>query len=250
MSPFDTLSVDVRHHGGFAAIICRYIPGRQTCDEPIRQIPPSELTVTPAGPVDVESGSFVEVSATFTAPASTWIRDVEFGVRPPIGWSSQGGALTRSFLAPGESLQGRWTVRLDGNGGIGNIDLPIAAELRLPGDAAGTPRVHVEQAVKTIVLPPAPTGTPFYLGRNCQRFTADIGLDDETTQTGSVTFKVLGDGGVLHDSGVIRSKGPARSISVGVSGVHILSLQVTDGGDGKNFDHADWANARLSCDES
>lgn len=64
-----------------------------------------------------------------------------------------------------------------------------------------------------------------YLGQNCQSFTADIGLDDETTQTGSVTFK-------------LRSKGPARSISVGVSGVRMLSLQVTDGGDGKNFDHA------------
>ncbi|WNG34912.1 alpha-glucosidase [Archangium violaceum] len=310
MGAFNTLSVNVRRHGGFAAIICRYSPGRLTCDEPIRQVPPSGLTVTPSGPVDVQSGSILEISGTFTAPASTSIRDVKLGVRPPLGWSSLGEELTRSSMAPGESLQGRWTVQVgpgNGNGDdgrFGNIDLPIAAEFRLPGDAAGTPRVHVEQAVRTLLLPPAPTGSPYvsdlpflsetngygpverdrsngeaasgdgnpltmggatyakglgthapseisiYLGRNCQSFTADIGLDDETTQTGSVTFKVLGDGGVLYDSGVIRSKGPARSISVGVSGVRMLSLQVTDGGDGKNFDHADWANARLSCDES
>jgi hypothetical protein len=32
-----------------------------------------------------------------------------------------------------------------------------------------------------------------------------------------------------------------------VTGVRVLTLRVTDGGDGKNFDHADWADARVSC---
>jgi hypothetical protein len=34
---------------------------------------------------------------------------------------------------------------------------------------------------------------------------------------------------------------------VDTSGVRILTLRVTDGGDGKNFDHADWADARVTC---
>jgi hypothetical protein len=36
-------------------------------------------------------------------------------------------------------------------------------------------------------------------------------------------------------------------MTVDTTGTRMLSLRVTDGGDGKNFDHADWADARLSC---
>ena len=32
-----------------------------------------------------------------------------------------------------------------------------------------------------------------------------------------------------------------------VSGVAVLRLVVTDGGDGPNFDHADWADAKVVC---
>jgi hypothetical protein len=34
---------------------------------------------------------------------------------------------------------------------------------------------------------------------------------------------------------------------VDVTGIRMLSLKVTDGGDNKNFDHADWAAAQLTC---
>jgi hypothetical protein len=34
---------------------------------------------------------------------------------------------------------------------------------------------------------------------------------------------------------------------VDVTGARMLTLRVTDGGDGKNFDHADWADARVTC---
>jgi hypothetical protein len=85
-----------------------------------------------------------------------------------------------------------------------------------------------------------------YLGRRCTTFTAQIGLDDETTQTGSVVFQVFGDDRLLHEKPV-NTKGPAQSITVDATGIRMLGLRVTDGGDGKNFDHADWADARLSC---
>ncbi|MCO1582093.1 NPCBM/NEW2 domain-containing protein [Crossiella sp. SN42] len=34
---------------------------------------------------------------------------------------------------------------------------------------------------------------------------------------------------------------------MGATGARTLTLRVTDGGDGRNFDHADWAEARLPC---
>jgi alpha-glucosidase len=92
----------------------------------------------------------------------------------------------------------------------------------------------------------APAAVQVYLGGRCTTFTAAVGLDDETTQPGSVTFQVLADDAVVHDSGVLRP-GPATAVSADVTGARMLTLKVTDGGDGKNFDHADWADARLTC---
>ncbi|OLF16771.1 glycoside hydrolase family 97 catalytic domain-containing protein [Actinophytocola xanthii] len=92
----------------------------------------------------------------------------------------------------------------------------------------------------------APANVTVYLGQRCSRFTALLGLDDETSEPGSVAFQVVGDGEPLFDSGVLRP-GPALPVDLDVTGVRMLSLRVTDGGDNKNFDHADWAEARLTC---
>ena len=93
----------------------------------------------------------------------------------------------------------------------------------------------------------APSELSVYLGRHCSTFTAAIGLDDETTQPGSVAFQVFGDDALLYDSGVLRGRAPAVVSTVDTTGVRMLSLRVTDGGDGRNFDHADWADASLNC---
>jgi hypothetical protein len=93
----------------------------------------------------------------------------------------------------------------------------------------------------------APSEVSVYLGRRCSTFTAAIGLDDETTQPGSVTFQVFGDDILLYDSGVLHGRAPAVLTTVDTEGVRMLSLRVTDGGDGRNFDHADWADASLNC---
>lgn len=85
-----------------------------------------------------------------------------------------------------------------------------------------------------------------YLGGKCTGFTADVGLDDEIGQPGSETFQVLADDEVVFDSGVVRS-GPATPVAADVTGARMLTLRVTDAGDGENFDHADWAAARLAC---
>ena len=87
------------------------------------------------------------------------------------------------------------------------------------------------------------------LGGKGERFTATVGVDDEVGQTGSVVFTVLGDGKPLWESGLLRGGDPAKEVSVDLKGVKTLLLVVGDGGDDINFDHADWADARIVMSE-
>jgi hypothetical protein len=93
----------------------------------------------------------------------------------------------------------------------------------------------------------APAEVTVYLGGRCTAMTTAVGLDDETTEPGSVTFQVLADGVVVADSGVVRP-GPARPLTAATTGARMVTLKVTDAGDGKNFDHADWIDTRLTCE--
>ncbi|MGW8571805.1 glycoside hydrolase family 97 catalytic domain-containing protein [Streptomyces niveus] len=77
------------------------------------------------------------------------------------------------------------------------------------------------------------------------RFAAETGIDEEKPDKGSVLFEVLGDGQVLARSGVLGPADEPYAFDVDVSGVGRLTLRVTDGGDGIDSDHADWADARL-----
>lgn len=92
----------------------------------------------------------------------------------------------------------------------------------------------------------APSTLTYLLDGKCSALTATVGLDDEVKRPGSVTFRVVGDGKTLFDSGLVSS-GQARALNVDVSGVNTLELKVTDGGDNKNYDHANWANPVLKC---
>lgn len=78
-----------------------------------------------------------------------------------------------------------------------------------------------------------------------ETFTAKVGLDDETAPHGSVVFKVIGDENVLWESGLMTSGLKAKECSVNLKGIKELVLKVEDGEDGINYDHADWANAKI-----
>ena len=80
----------------------------------------------------------------------------------------------------------------------------------------------------------------------CSAFAAVVGVDDEVYPNGSVVFQVFGDDVKLYDSGILLTSS-ARSIAVDLTGRRELRLVVTDAGDGNNSDHADWANARITC---
>lgn len=77
------------------------------------------------------------------------------------------------------------------------------------------------------------------------RFQASVGLDDSTDGPGTVSFQILGDDKVLFNSGLVGKGDAARKVDVDLGGKKIIELRVTDGGDGKNYDHADWAEAKF-----
>ena len=85
----------------------------------------------------------------------------------------------------------------------------------------------------------------FNLGRQHKRFVADVGVDDQGGKAGSVVFNVALDGKAAFDSGLMRFGEPAKHIALDVTGVSELRLIVTDGGNGVQHDHADWANAAV-----
>jgi len=76
-------------------------------------------------------------------------------------------------------------------------------------------------------------------------FAANLGVDDEITDGGSVVFKVYADGARIFSSNVITSMDKALSIKLKIAGAKKLTLIVSDAGDGNTGDHADWADARI-----
>ncbi len=96
----------------------------------------------------------------------------------------------------------------------------------------------------------APSDIRYNLAGTCTAFTASVGVDDEVGSKGSVVFQVLGDGVKLYDSGTMTGATATKSVNVNVSGRNELALVVTDAGDNTDYDHGDWANAKVTCGTS
>ena len=287
------LTVPVAANGGFVTVLCPAQPGRTSCDQQVRQVPATRLSVTPP----TAEGTSVDVSATFEVPGGASLYDVDLAPIAPAGWRVTGEPVHRPVLSAGRQVSGTW--RFTG-GPAGTTDLPIAATYRFRGDPENRP-VHVETATSAFIPPPAPTGTarvsglPFlassngwgpverdrsngdtgegdgqpltiagktyehglgtnapssvtvWLGGACTAFSAVTGLDDEVGKEGSVAFRVVGDGRVLASTPVLRDADGAVSLTADVSGIRRLTLEVTDGGDDGDYDHADWADATVTC---
>jgi NPCBM/NEW2 domain/Pel9A-like, right handed beta helix region len=93
----------------------------------------------------------------------------------------------------------------------------------------------------------APSRIVVALDGRCSLFLADVGVDEEVGDHGSVVFEAWADGAQLAVSGIVRGPQVSVPIAADVTGVQQLTLVVTPAGDGNAFDHADWGNARLVC---
>ena len=77
-------------------------------------------------------------------------------------------------------------------------------------------------------------------------FSAWAGVDDNAgNAAAAIRFKVVGDGKTLWKSNVMRLGQAAQKVEVDVKGVELLLLAADAAGNGIDFDHADWAEAKL-----
>lgn len=93
----------------------------------------------------------------------------------------------------------------------------------------------------------APSEVSFYTGGRCSAFRAQVGIDDESGDRGSVGFEVWADGKKVAASSTVTGADAAKAVGASVAGAQTVRLVVTDGGDGIDYDHADWADAAFQC---
>ena len=84
------------------------------------------------------------------------------------------------------------------------------------------------------------------LNGQATHFDAVVGVDDETGSKGSVGFSVVVDGKIVDSTQTLHGGDTPIPISVDLTGAKILVLRVSDGGDGIDYDHADWAGALIT----
>lgn len=90
----------------------------------------------------------------------------------------------------------------------------------------------------------------YKLNGNFSRFITDIGIDDEIAPPptrGSVYFRVYADNALRYESPLLTNVSPTIKLNIDVTGVQELKLITNQGPDNFNFDHTDWAGARLHC---
>jgi hypothetical protein len=150
-------------------------------------------------------------SATTTAQVTTFISDLPFVGTPINGW----GPVERDLSN-------------------GDVDAGDGAPLQLRG-------LTYSKGLGTH----AASDVTFNLAGAYTKFLSNVGIDDETEGEGSVVFQLFANGTKVYDSGTIFGNAPVQFVDVNVTGVNQLRLVVTGAGDGIDFDHADWADARL-----
>jgi glucose/arabinose dehydrogenase len=85
----------------------------------------------------------------------------------------------------------------------------------------------------------------YNLGGAYNSFFSYVGVDDEVGPGGSVIFRILADGALLFDSGVMTGNSKTQLANVDLTGKQTLTLVVNNGDNTYNADHANWAEAQL-----
>ncbi|MBN2684102.1 MAG: NPCBM/NEW2 domain-containing protein [Pontiellaceae bacterium] len=87
---------------------------------------------------------------------------------------------------------------------------------------------------------------PLMLDGKAVKISGWVGLDDETNDRGSIIFIVKADGKEIWNSGTMKPQTPAKEFSLDIKGAKTLDLVVSDAGDGYDYDHADWADLKIT----
>ena len=85
-----------------------------------------------------------------------------------------------------------------------------------------------------------------YLGGGDYQFHSFIGVDQEMqVAASSIQFEVLADGERVYQSEVLNAN-DREEVNVVLNDCRVLTLRVTDAGDGIGSDHGDWADATVT----
>ncbi|HEV7713904.1 MAG TPA: NPCBM/NEW2 domain-containing protein [Asanoa sp.] len=152
------------------------------------------------------------------------------------------GAATLTCTAPGTGS----TPSFTGSNGWGPAERDQSNGEQAAGDGL-VPTLNGISYVRAIGAH-APADLTVALGGTCERFTATAGIDGEVTSaTARVVFTVLADGTQIYTSAPVTVASGPVSVDLDVTGRGALRRVVGDGGNGVDYDHADWADARLLC---
>lgn len=192
----------------------------------------TKWTVT--APAGTPTGSYdLTLKASYRSPSGTRVSSTlpftaSVVVAPPSG-TSYLGDLPWMSTANGYGPVERNTSNGESTAGDGH---PITLGGVVYAKGLG---VHAESDVE------------YYTGKACEKVTADVGVDDEKGANGTVAFEIWADGTKVASTGVLTNAMPAQPVTADVTGAQVVRLVVTDGGDGIDSDHADWADAQLTC---
>ncbi|WP_158088598.1 NPCBM/NEW2 domain-containing protein [Thermoactinospora rubra] len=227
------------------------------------------------------------VTRVVNTGATATLRDVEVTLAVPEGWRARAdGERATRRLAPGEDLTVTWAVTPPAGAEQKAYDLVAdvragtgrwsgAAVVRVaaaPGPGTsylsdltwtnarnhlGPPKRDTSHDGRPLTLDGvayakglgahAPADIEYYLARRCSTVEFVAGVDDEVGANGSVTFEVWADGERTARTGLITGAQPARKVTASVEGARYVRLVVANGGDNAYFDHADLADATVTC---
>ena len=93
----------------------------------------------------------------------------------------------------------------------------------------------------------APSDFALDLAGGASRFTASVGIDDkvDAANKGSVVFEVWVDNKRVAQSPPMQRGMAPHHFDVDLQGAKLLGLRVTDGGNGKEHDYANWCSASI-----
>jgi len=92
----------------------------------------------------------------------------------------------------------------------------------------------------------ANSNIPLVLDGNGVELSGWAGLDDETNGRGSVVFQITADDKEIWNSGLMRPGDEANEFTLDVRGCKSVVLLALDGGDGYDYDHADWGDVKIT----
>ncbi len=209
---------------------------------------PAAWAIAPANPVTTpELGPGQRLSAhwTVTPPAGAAPGTYRLDVAGRLGDSEFTTPI--EVVVPGSRLESGYLSDqqwLEAQSFWGPVERDMSNGEKNPGDGKPMTIGGVSYAKGLGVH--APSEVVFYNAAHCARLTAMVGVDDEKSGNGSVTFQVWADSRKAADSGVVTWQDAAKPIEANIGNAELVRLVVDDGGD-TNSDHSDWADAKVEC---